>query len=410
MSGNSKFKMKLPIKVFKGELLGKSAVLFLSTVTANLISLLGYILLSKVYSMEVIGEFFSVFALANIISVFIHFGFAQAIPLMNEHQVKVGVTLLSCVSLFVVFLSFIFLIVSSYVFLVFFAAGILSFGSLLEVILIREGHVKPIAFIRVSVPIFSFVFALACGLIFDVDLIVGSFFFGMSVVVLGSFSYMVLPLLIKLEIEKIRMLVGNYMGFLQFIGPGLFFNAAAYNLPSVVGLHYFGGVTIASYNLAYKFVLAPMSMLGKAIGQAYISNMSHAYRNKRLLVTDVKLDVILFVIASAVSGLIYVIFPWVARIFFEEAHVEITNYAIALIPLVFSMLSVAPLTHLFQFTNNQRTILIIQLFTFLCSFLAFSIAIYNDDFLMGVVVFSFLTLIRYAWVYYEILQVRKCEC
>jgi len=408
-----KFRMKLPSKIINGEFFGKSVVLFLSTVAANLISLLGYILLTNVYSMELIGEFFSVFAFASIISVFIHFGFSQAIPLMSEGEVKLGVTLLSCASLFVIFLSFFSLIiVSSYIFLIFFAAGVMSFRSLLEVVLIREGRVKAIAFIRTSTPFFSFVFVLICGLVFemDVELIVASFFFGMTIVVLFFLKHIVFPLFVRLNIEKIRMLIGNYVNFFKFIGPGLLFHTAAYNLPSAVGLHYFGGAAIASYNLAYKFVLAPMGMLGNAIGQTYISNLSRDHRNNSSLAMSAKLDIILFIVASVVSGLIYIVFPWVARMLFVDNHVEITNYAIALIPLVFSMLSVAPLGNLFQFTNNQRKILVIQLFTFLSSLLAFSIAIFNDDFLLGVQVFSFLTLIRYAWVYYEILQVRKCEC
>lgn len=403
---------KLSINVFKGEFFGKSSVLFLSTVAANLISLLGYVIFTQVYSMELIGEFFSVFAFASIISVFVHFGFSQAIPLMNEQEVRVGVTLLSCVSLCVLFLSFISLIVSSYVALVLFAAGLMSFSSLLEIVLIREGLVKPIAFIRTSLPLFSFSFALACSLIFemDVNLLVGSYFFGTAVVILIFFQRMIFPLFIKFGVGKIRTLVSRHINFLRFIGPGLIFHTAAYNLPSAVGLHYFGGATIASYNLAYKFVLAPMGMLGNAIGQAYISKMSHAHRNNSSLATSVKLDIVLFLMATVVSGVIYIVFPWVARMLFEDNHLEISGYAIALIPLVFSMLSVAPLTNLFQFTNNQRKILIIQLFTFLSSLLAFTIAILNDDFLLGVVVFSFLTLLRYAWVYYEILLVRKCKC
>jgi O-antigen/teichoic acid export membrane protein len=391
---------------------GKSVALFISTAITNLVSLLGYFLLTKIYSMEVLGEFFSIFAAASIISVLIHLGFSQAIPLMDEEQVKIGLTSLVGVSISIVLFGMVLLMQSSYLFFVLFAAGILSLGALLEVFLVREGNIKAIFIVRPAVPMISFLVCLFSGWLLDGsrNLIVGSYFLGMGMVMVVAYRYLISSLIIPLKYSEVKSLILSFSNFPRFIWPGLVLHTTALSLPSIVGLNYFGGAAVASYNLAYKFVFAPMGLLGQAIGQAYISRLSKAYRGKVPLHTSRKIDVVLFLVAATISILIFFIFPWVSELVFEENHAETSRYALALIPMCFAMLSVAPLTNLFQFTNNQKKILMIQFLTFLSSLFAFSMGVYLDDFYVGVLLFSLLALARYIFVYFEVLHVRKQQC
>lgn len=362
--------------------------------------------------MEVVGEYFSVVAISSIIAVLIHFGFAQAVPLMDEKEVRVGITILTGMTLFLIAIGFVAAVFSGYLFFVFLVSGIISFITLIDAILIREGRVKPIAVLRICSPFLGFSSAIFSGYFLgdELDVLIGSYFFGMFVVILALFRYAIWSKLVRVHKDQFRKLIFSYSRFPRFIGPGLIFHTAAYNLPSIIGLHYFGGGVVAAYNLAYKIVLAPMTILGQAIGQAYISKLSHAYRNSNSLKAGIRLDAVLFTIAFTVSVFVYVAFPWIAMIIFPEHYTEISAYAIALIPLVFSMIAIAPLANLLQFTGNQKKIFYMHTLSFMGSVTAFSIAIYLEDFLLGVVSFSWFMMARYAWLYFEILMVRKHQC
>ena len=389
-------------------LVGKSSTLMLSTVVANGLSLIGYALLPRVYDVSLVGEFFAVIAIANVLSVFVHLGLVQAVPLMDDSDLKVGVTLLGSISLFVLMIGLVSSAVSGYMALVFLAAGVLSLVALVEVVLIREGQVGGIAVFRVTLPLFGFFSVLVFGSTYPggLNLIVGSYLGGLSVTVFAASAILLFPLTISIDAVQIRRLGKDYSRFLRYIGPGLLFHTAAYNLPSVVGLTYFGGTAVAAYNLAYKFVLAPMTIVGKAISQAYISNLSSAYRRGATFSFAGKLDFALLSLALLAAAGIYFVFPWVALLIFPETHAEISAYANALIPLVAAMLTVSPLSNILQFTDNQKKIFRLHVVSFLMSLFAFGLAIYVGQFLVGVALFSSLILVRYLWLYREIVRVR----
>ena len=171
--------------------------------------------------------------------------------------------------------------------------------TLIEVVLIREGRVGGIALFRLMTPIFSFTCALLLGLLFQgsLEMIVGGYLLGLAAIVLIGSAILIIPLMVAISVADVRELSQSYSRFLQYIGPGLLFHTAAYNLPSVVGLSFFGGSVVAAYNLAYKFVLAPMTIVGKAISQAYISNLSSAYRSDREFSFAKRVDMVLFGLA-----------------------------------------------------------------------------------------------------------------
>ncbi len=406
-----KFLSKSFATISKSDFIGKSATLFLATITANVFSLVGIIVLTRIYSMEILGEFFAVIAMTSVSTILLHAGFIQAIPLMNDDELKVGVSLLAAVSLVVFALSLLILLFSQSLFVLAMAAAISNLGFLLEMTLIREGRVRLIAAYRIALPIASFAFILIYNQWFSVNAywVAFSYYLGMLLVIVYSSKSVLVPLLIKLTSGQVMDLVKTYNRFPRFIGPGLLLNAAAFNFPIFVGLHYFGGATISAYHLAYRFVMAPMNVLGQALGQAYTSKLSALYRHSHVLKTAFTLDSLLFSLAVIVSLLIYFIFPWVSLLLFNQNHFEISEYAFALIPLVFSMLSVAPLSNLFQFTNRQGMILSVQLVTFFTSLLSFFIGVLLNSFMTAVVIFSLMTLVKYAWVYSEILKVRNSE-
>ena len=387
---------------------GHSSTLVAATVSANLLSVAGYVLLVQVYSMQLVGEYFSIIAAANIIAVFVHFGLLQAIPLMDERELKLGATLLSAVSMATagvgILLSFIF----SSVAFVLMTAGVLSVIALVETVLIRAGHISTIAVLRISVPLFSFSGALAFGLLDNSDSIslISGYLTGLALVGGAYFIVFVFPLLERMNLGGARDVVQRYRNFPTFIGPGLLCHTAAYSLPSIVGLHFFGGVAVAAYNIAYKFVLAPMTIVGKAIGQAYVSKLSAAYRNRRTIESSLRLDAALAAMAVVAVAGIYFVFPIIAALFFSEAHEDIRRYAFALIPITFSMLTVSPLSSILQFTNNQQKIFVMHLVSFIFSVVSLALAVYVESLLVGITVFSMLIFLRYGWLYAEILKVR----
>ena len=391
------------------EFFNQSSVLLVSSVLANLVSLVGYALLTRLFPMNAVGEYFSIFAAATIISVLIHLGLLQALPLMDEVEVKTGATLLCGLSFLLIVVGCIAGFFYLSLLLICLAAGVLSLAAIVEMALIREGLTGRIALFRMLMPLagFATVFSVAAVLPRNSTALVICYFFGIGIVVLFFYRTTVHGLVAKISATSVKTVLREYRRFPLFIGPGLLLHTAAYNLPSVAGLHFFGGVAIAAYNLAYKFVLAPATILGRAVGQVYIGKLSHKYRSKLSLAAGYKLDIVLASVALLVAIAILTIFPPVARFLFPDAGVEITKYAVALVPMTFAMVAVAPLSNLLQFTQNQRTIFIMHLTSFAGSVISFGVAIYADDFLLGVTAFSWFIFLRYIWLYLTILSVRK---
>lgn len=390
----------------------KSSILLASSLVSNVVGLLGYFLLVKVYPIDVIGEYFALFAASTILGTIIHFGFSQAIPLMDNRELRYAVTILSSISLSFIFIGGVFLVFGLREALFPLFAGVLSASSLSEIVFVRSGRVRYIAVFRVLLPLSSFSVCIIASLFFvkSYHSMAFSYLFGYSLIACYALRFSVIPNLSKVTMLDFYSLVRKYSKFMKYIGPGMIVHTVAYNMPSTVGLNYFGPTSIAAYNLAYKFVLAPMSIVGQAVGQSYVSRLSREYRTKTGLRQDYMLDVVLFIFSMTACLVIYFLFPVVARWLFPDNSQEIIRFSVALIPLAFSMLYVAPLSNLFQFTNNQKKIFFAHLLTLLCAGVAFTIAIYLGDFLFGVRLFSILVFIRYFWLYFEILKVRKRQC
>jgi O-antigen/teichoic acid export membrane protein len=102
-----------------------------------------------------------------------------------------------------------------------------------------------------------------------------------------------------------------------------------------------------------------------------------------------------------------VILPVFVEYFFDKKWMGSVDISINLLPLIFSLIAIAPLTNLFQFTGNQKEIFRLHFISLLIAIVSFYIAILKTDFLLGVIIFSILTLFRYIYIAFKLTSVKN---
>lgn len=143
----------------------------------------------------------------------------------------------------------------------------------------------------------------------------------------------------------------EYLKFPRFIGPGMIFHTLAYQVPILVAGNFFSPSIAAYYNMAYKLVYTPAS---GSVNQVFMGKLSISNRNNSNIFSDfMKLA---GVVATIFVVLTVALLPWVVDMIFGQKWMGSVDISIALLPLIFSLIAIAPLTNIFQFTNNQKHI------------------------------------------------------
>lgn len=387
-----------------------SSALFASSILANLISLAGFILLSKYYDIDTLGTLFTLTATISIVNIVIVLGYQQAIPLMKDKEVSAFFVGLACALSFLYAATFpLWMLLESWLFLSSFVyLGVLSMVS--EMIFVRDQQTIRIVLARVLFPIILYTLS-----------IIGFYLYGDDLNALMNFQIMALFLrmfffyrsVFKSYFKKVRFLnfiavLRKYKRFPRYIGPGIIFSTVAYQLPIVVAGTFFSPVVAAEYNMAFRLAFSPVQMLGGAITEAYTQFLSARFRNRLYLFEGFRrLRVVLFCFGVASTLAVYFFMPLIVGIFLDDKWFDSIKYIYALLPLLFAVVSFAPVTAIFQFTNSQRYIFYIHLTSLLISGACFSAAIYYSNFWYGVASFSTVMFARYLYVLRKTNQVKE---
>lgn len=393
----------------KSTLFKASSLLFASSVLSNLIGLGGFILLSKVYTPDVLGSIFTITAVAAIINICVVMGYQQAVPLMKDKELScffVGLTcLLSVVfvllSPLLMFYEYWFFI-SSYVLL-----GVVSMVS--EVIFVRDHQTKRLAFVRIAFPLIFYSFSVLAYFSYGSSLIALMNFqiFALFLRVLIFYRVVLNKYLRKVRLLNVLAVLKKYRKFPRYVGPGIVFSTAAYQIPIVVAGSFISPETAAHYNMAYRMAFAPVQMLGGAITEAYTQFLSARYRSGLNLFSGFGTLRLVLLVLGVISTLsVMLLMPLVVSFFLGEEWQGSIEYIYALIPLLFAVVSLAPVTAIFQFTNSQKYIFYIHLSSLVISLFCFGVVVHLYSFMYGVVCFSIIMLVRYFYVLHKTNNIR----
>lgn len=398
--------------LIKSEFFRSSGILFLSSIASNIIALSGFLIMAKIYSADTLGQLYVFTAATGIITMFVLIGYQQAIPLMSDSDlgsaIRVGIPIAVVVTALTV--PFLFFLDYWYLF-----APIVLFSLIIqigEMVLVRDRCTKQIALYRIVAPIILYIASIVCFYVYG-DRIMPLLFAQITGTVIASWMYWNYAISRYFRDGNVRHgleVLKKYVRFPKFIGPGMVFHSIAYNLPVIIAGQYFTMTTAATYNMAFKLTFLPMQMLGGAITQVYTGHLSERRKTERDIFDGFNRLRFALLITATVSCLgIYIFTPIFVKYFLSSEWADSVAYCYALIPLMFAMVAIAPLSTMFQFTDNQKYIFKVHATSLVISVLAFGSAAMYGDFLVGVVIFSMLMLVRYIFIYKKLNSIRSSK-
>lgn len=169
------------------------------------------------------------------------------------------------------------------------------------------------------------------------------------------------PLLCKVSCSSLWATLVEYQKFPKFSTLEAFCNSGGMQIPVILIAAYVAGPEIGFLMLAMKIMAAPMSLLGGAIGQVYLSQASERYREGVLpqFTADVLKNLCrIGAPLILVGGLLA---PMVFPIFFGPEWQRAGELVLWMVPWFILQFMAAPISMALHVTGNQKAALGLQL-------------------------------------------------
>ncbi|MEX1221501.1 MAG: oligosaccharide flippase family protein [Idiomarina sp.] len=386
------------------------SVLVSGTAGAQVIALLAAPILTRLYSPEEFGVLVVYISLISLLAVVASLKYETAIPLPRKHSDAVTITILSIILVVTTTLIVTLCVVLGgsrlfnalgipelvgVIWLV--PVGILLVG-LFQVVnyrAIRAQSFGALAKARIGQQISTAVIQIMGFKLGSVGLLLGQGFgqgFGTIAIYRG---------LLKRDKWRLRrpehllIIAKRYKHFPLYSTWAGLLNAAGSNVPPILFATLFSTSSAGIYGLANKIVAMPMSVLGKAVSQVFLSNAAIDYRNGNLppLVISAQRALIKIVVIPSIFLVVFSvpIFPLVFGAEWGEAG-EVASW-LALWMLV--AFSTSPLSSIFAIIEKQRLGLIMQGVLFGFRVMGIGIGLYYNSFMVAVIWFSILSIVGY---------------
>lgn len=397
--------------LLKNDFAKKTTSLFSGSLAASLISLLSFFIIAKLYSVDVLGEYYMFVAVVTILNMVSTFGYLQTMPLLKDSELRdmyFSIGFLAFIILIVVSPALVFYI-EHWLLLIFNSYLVVVF-SLNEQLFIRDQKIKELNTARISRTVINMIFLISSFYIFGDDLLCMIIMNVIAILVTNIFIYIYfiknysLFKMVKFDFSVLK----EYLKFPRFIGPGMIFHTLAYQVPILVAGNFFSPAIAAYYNMAYKLVYTPASLISGSVNQVFMGKLSISNRNNSNIFNGfIKLAGVLSIVAIVFVTLTVALLPWVVDMVFGQKWIGSVDISIALLPLIFSLIAIAPLTNIFQFTNNQKHIFKVHFFSFVIALVAFGVAVLLSDYIVGVWLFSIMMFVRYIFIALRLNSIRK---
>jgi len=194
---------------------------------------------------------------------------------------------------------------------------------------------------------------------------------------------------------RIAYVLKRYRKFPLFSTWGGLLNTAGSQLPPLLFASAFGAFYAGLYALAHRLIAMPMSIVGQAIGQVFLSDAPSKYRNGELPDALNKAHKIL--IRSILPPTIILILfgeSFFATVFGENWIVsgEIASWLALWMMMAFTT---SPLSSVFAVAEKQHLGMIMQAVLLITRVSGIGVGILNDDFMLAVILFSVFSVFGY---------------
>lgn len=419
------------ITKFKQSIFLKNTILlFCGTAVSQIIPVLATPLLTRLYAPDEFGSYALFLSVVSITSIVASLRFELAIMLPKKDVEAVNVFYLS---LFVVFL-----------FSAIFGLSVVLFDSRLISILRDPKNelglkLAPIMVLLIGIQqcsycwlsrtkkykTLSIVLVLRSGIkvIFQL-LLVKYFMQGATGLVLGALTGQICSSLFiiwktlhdesfrlgKFEIQTLPYLFKKYVKFPAINSPHALVNTLAANLPILLLTRFYSSTVSGFYSLSFTIVLLPISFVSSAVSQVFFQRISKAFNSgEDMNLLARKMVKTLFVIAIFPFFLMLVFIPVIFSIVFGGEWGEAGVYARLLLPWIFMIFIVSPLSYIPIILGKQRKAFEIEVLGILLRLGGLYCGYYFNSPQLSVALFSFagIPILLYSLVW--ILEISKQE-
>lgn len=389
----------------------KNIVMLVSgTFMAQIITILSSPILTRLYSPAAFGEFGVFSSITSILTVLVCFRYELAIVIpakKNQAITVLGLSIIVCIITSLLIACFFFMIgghieiISQnhnaemwYVFLPIyvFSSGIFAICNYWYT---REEKFKYLA--RRQILNTSLVVLIEVGLSF---LLVEDNGMGLIIGVTLAMFTTSMPLFIKI-VKKNWMFLVNlrwrdlkreafvYREFPLFSSWTAMLNTLSFSLPSLMLSKYFHSEAVGCYNLSYKILDLPISLIGNAVAQAFYPqiNSQESLEEKKSLTLKVFQQ--LLNLGFVPLALISIAAPWIFSLIFGKEWITTGYYTRLLSPWLLVVFVSSPISNLYVVMKKQKEGLIINIFMLIMRFFSLYIGGLSSNSYIAVGLFGF---------------------
>ena len=215
--------------------------------------------------------------------------------------------------------------------------------------------------------------------------------------------------LVDFDKRRIATVAKQYTDFPKYALPHAFVNMLSSNLPILVMAPYFGEKQIGLYSLAMAIGFCPINVIVSSINQVFYQQVTEYYNSgepikpifRNFSIKTLGLFLPLFV-------LIYFVLPPAVDFLFGGDWHETSRYLQVLIPWFFAMLFTGTFAFIPVVFFKQRMAMTIEIIYTICRLLALIYGVFVNDFYLAIVAFSGVSFVfiagQFIWYYSLILR------
>lgn len=361
------------------------ATLFSGTFTAQLINIIGALVLAKIYAPELYGAYSVFLSMVGILSVLNTLKLEYIV--ITDKSDKKSKNMVNTILVIVLIVSVLFFSLFSILQLLFLKHGItffilafsvisslfLSNAKLLESYATRISWFKNIAKARILLAICTVLFQFILFYYSEHGLIIG---YTAAVFIVFLFYFYILKKTInKPDLTLFKATLKNHKNLLNFALPSGTINAIALYIMPILLLSYFSAANAGVYALALKVVSVPMFLISSSVSQVYFQKASEFYNHSKdkLYGFTKKIAVVNVLIILTILLIINTLGIYLLELFFDKEWNNLGTYILILSFLVICQTAFSPISSLIVVIHKNHIGLIFNITLALLNFIAIAI-------------------------------------
>ncbi len=376
-------------------------ILFKGTFIAQLIGIVGSIILAKIYGSEAYGIFGVFISVSGILAIFNTLQLDKSIVTVKDpNESKNLLNSLFVISIvlasFLVIIAFLFskiIVVEqlSYnvLLLTIFASIIFSFNKIHEAYFTFKENFRPISNAKIVVAVCNIVFQL---ILFESFKLMGLIYGSIISIVIVAIYYFIKnkKYIQKIDLEKLKFSISTNRLIIKYILPSTLINSLAIHLMPLLIVAFFGLKEAGVYFLSLKILATPLFLISSSISQVYYKESSKmlVFSKEKLFGLTKKIVVINLLLMLVILVLINTIGIYFLEFIFKKNWENLRSFTFILSFLILARSSFNPISYIIIVLDKMQISLLFNLYLLATSLFAIFIGVIYNNILHTIIFIS----------------------